>query len=163
MRLVMFSALALLASASASLAEPASVTVGLSPELWKTFEKTYGTREAERLTADLQATVEKTLVRAGSHEGARIDLTLTDAKPNRPTFKQLSDKPGLSMQSFGVGGAAISGRIITADGVEKALSYRWYETDIRQASYNWIWSDAEWTFARFARKLAKDGTVVAQR
>lgn len=165
MRLVMFSALALLvsASASASLAEPASVRVGLSPELRKTFEKTYGTREAERLTADLQATVEKTLARAGFHEGARIDLTLTDAKPNRPTFKQLSDKPGLSMQSFGVGGAAISGRIVTADGAEKALSYRWYETDIRQASYNWIWSDAYWTFDRFARKLARDGTVVAQR
>ena len=63
----------------------------------------------------------------------------------------------------GVGGAAISGKIISADGTEKPLSYRWYETDIREASYNWVWSDAEWTFDRFARKLARDGTVVAQR
>ena len=83
-------------------------------------------------------------------------------KPNRPTFKQLGDKPGLSMQSFGVGGAAITGRIVAADGSEKPLSYHWYETDIRQASNNWVWSDAEWTFDRFARKLARDGEI-AQR
>lgn len=163
MRLMMFSAAALLASATAALAAPASVTVAVAPDLQKTFEKTYGVREAERLTADLQATVEKTLARTGAHEGARIELTLTDAKPNRPTFKQLSDKPGLSLQSFGVGGAAIRGKIVAADGTEKPLSYRWYETDIREASYNWIWSDAEWTFDRFARKLARDGAVVAQR
>ena len=163
MRLMMFSAAALLASATAALAAPASVTVGVAPELQMTFERTYGVREAERLTADLQATVEKTLAWTGAHEGARIELTLTDVKPNRPTFKQLSDKPGLSMQSFGVGGAAISGKIVAADGTEKPLSYRWYETDIREASYNWIWSDAEWTFDRFARKLARDAAVVAQR
>lgn len=163
MRLMMFSAAALLASATAALTAPASVTVSVAPELQKTFDKTYGMREAERLTRDLQVTVEKTLARSGAHDGARIELTLTDVKPNRPTFKQLSDKPGLSMQSFGVGGAAISGRIVAADGTEKPLSYHWYETDIREASYNWVWSDAEWTFDRFARKLARDGTVVAQR
>jgi len=159
----MFSAAALLASATAAFAAPASVSVGIAPELQKTFEKSYGAREAERLTADLQASVEKTLARAGAHEGARIELMLTDVKPNRPTFKQLSDKPGLSMQSFGVGGAAITGKIVAADGTERPLSYRWYETDIREASYNWVWSDAEWTFDRFARKLAREGTVVAQR
>ena len=146
MRILALSAAALLASATAALAAPASVTVAVAPELQETFEKTYGVREAERLTADLQASVEKTLARAGALDGARIELTLTDVKPNRPTFKQLSDKPGLSMQSFGVGGAAISGKIISADGREKPLSYRWYET-----------------FDRFARKLARDGTVVAQR
>lgn len=162
MRLALFSAAVLLASATAAMAAPASVTVSIAPDLQKTFEKTYGIREAEELTADLQATVEKTLARAGAHDGARIELTLTDVKPNRPTFKQLGDKPGLSMQSFGVGGAAIKGRIVAADGSEKPLSYHWYETDIRQASNNWVWSDAEWTFDRFARKLARDGEI-AQR
>ena len=163
MRILALSAAALLASATASLAAPASVTVGVAPELQKKFDKTYGAREAERLTADLQASVEKTLTRAGAHDGARIELTLTDVKPNRPTFKQLGDTPGLSMQSYGVGGAAIKGRIVAADGTETPLSYRWYETDIRQTSYNWVWSDAEWTFDRFARRLARDGVVLAQR
>jgi hypothetical protein len=162
MRILALSAAALLARATAALAAPVSVTVAVAPELQKTFEKTYGVREAERLTADLQSSVEKTLARSGAHDGARIELVLTDVKPNRPTFKQLSDKPGLSMQSFGIGGAAIKGRIVAADGSEKPLSYRWYESDIRQASYNWIWSDAEWTFDRFARKLARDAEI-AQR
>jgi hypothetical protein len=162
MRILALSAAALLASATSAIAAPVSVTVAVAPELQKTFEKTYGVREAERLTADLQSSVEKTLARSGAHDGARIELVLTDVKPNRPTFKQLSDKPGLSMQSFGVGGAAIKGRIVAADGSEKPLSYRWYESDIRQASYNWIWSDAEWTFDRFARKLVRDAEI-AQR
>ncbi|WP_397420863.1 hypothetical protein [Phenylobacterium sp.] len=162
MRILALSAAALLASATAALAAPVSVTVAVAPELQKTFEKTYGVREAERLTADLQSSVEKTLARSGAHDGARIELVLTDVKPNRPTFKQLSDTPGLSMQSFGIGGAAIKGRIVAADGSEKPLSYRWYESDIRQASYNWIWSDAEWTFDRFARKLVRDAEI-AQR
>ena len=162
MRLAILSAAALLASATAALAAPASVTVGVAPELQKKFDKTYGQREATLLTADLRATVEKTLARTGAHDGARIELTITDVKPNRPTFKQLGDTPGLSMQSFGIGGAAISGKIVAADGTEKPLSYRWYETDIRQSSYNWVWSDAEWTFDRFARRLARDGDV-AQR
>lgn len=159
MRLAILSAAALLASATAAFAAPATVTVAVAPDLQKTFDKTYGAREAAELTADLQTTVEKTLARAGAHDGARIELTLTDVKPNRPTFKQLGDKPGLSMQSFGVGGAAIEGKIIAADGTETPLSYRWYETDIRQASYNWVWSDAEWTFDRFARKLARGGEI----
>jgi hypothetical protein len=162
MRILALSAAALLASSTAAIAAPASVTVAVAPELQKTFEKTYGVREAERLTADLQSSVEKTLARSGAHDGARIELVLTDVKPNRPTFKQLSDKPGQSMQSFGDGGAAIKGRIVAADGSEKPLSYRWYESDIRQASYNWIWSDAEWTFDRFARKLVRDAEL-AQR
>ena len=162
MRILAISAAALLASATAALAAPAYVSVAVAPELQKTFEKTYGVREAERLTADLQSSVEKTLARSGAHDGARIELVLTDVKPNRPTFKQLSDTPGLSMQSFGIGGAAIKGKIVAADGSETPLSYRWYESDIRQTSYNWIWSDAEWTFDRFARKLARDAGI-AQR
>ena len=162
MRRLALSAALLLASATTALAAPATVTVSVAPELQKTFDKTYGAREASALTADLKASVEKTLARSNAHEGVRIELILIDAKPNRPTFKPLSDKPGLSMESFGVGGAAIKGKIVSADGTEKPLSYRWYETDIREASYSWIWSDAEWTFDRFARRLVRDAEM-AQR
>ena len=49
MRIIALSAAALLASATASLAAPATVTVGVTPELQKTFEKTYGVREAEQI------------------------------------------------------------------------------------------------------------------
>lgn len=151
-----------LAIAGSAAAAPATVSVALKPELQTKFEKTYGVREAEFLTRDLQTTVEKSLARKGIYEGGRVELTLVDVKPNRPTFKQLSDTPGLSLQSFGIGGAELSGRVITADGAETPISFRWYETDIRQAYGNSVWSDAEWTFDRFARRLA-NGEQLARR
>ena len=87
---------------------------------------------------------------------------LVDAKPSRPTFKQLGDTPGLSFQSFSLGGARIEGRMIRADGTETPLSYSWYETDLFQAPYESTWGDAHWSFDRFARRLGK-GEVLAQR
>lgn len=161
-RIVALSAAALLASVAPALAAPVSVSVTVGPELQKKFDKTYGVREAERLTVDLRESVEAALAKSGAHDGARIELVLTDVKPNRPTFKQMGDTPGLSMQSFGVGGAAIEGRIVAEDGQEQPVRYSWYETDIRQAYGNWIWHDAEWTFDRFARRLAR-GQEVARR
>jgi hypothetical protein len=162
MRLIALSAAALLVSASAALAAPAAVSVTVAPELQKTFDEKYGAREQRELTADLQSSVEKALAKAGAHDGARIELVLHDVKPNRPTFKQMSDTPGLSMESFGVGGASIKGRVVAADGTERPIDYSWYESDIRQAYGNWVWHDAEWTFDRFARKLAR-GEEVARR
>jgi len=138
------------------------VSVDVAPKLQKKFEKTYGVREAALLTADLRKSVEASLARTAAHDGARIELTLTDVKPNRPTFKQLGDTPGLSMQSFGIGGAAVTGKVIAADGSETPVAYSWYETDIRHAHANWVWSDAEWAFDRLARKLAR-GQEMAQR
>jgi hypothetical protein len=162
MRLIALSAAALLASAVTAQAAPAQVSIAVSPELQKKFEKTYGLREAEFLTADLKTSVEKALERRGAYDGGRVELTITDVKPNRPTFKQLTDTPGLSMESFGIGGAAIEGRVVAADGRETPITYRWYETDIRQAYGHWVWSDAAWTFDRFARRLAR-GDELARR
>jgi hypothetical protein len=162
MRVLVTALAALMLSAPAALAAPASVNVTVAPELQKKFDKTYGVREAAQLTDDLRESVESALAKSSAHDGARIELVLTDVKPNRPTFKQMGDTPGLSMESFGVGGAAIEGRIVAADGQEQPVKYSWYETDIRQAYGNWIWHDAEWTFDRFARRLAR-GQEVARR
>ena len=162
-RILALSAAALIAvGATSALAAPASVSVTVGPELQKKFDKTYGLREAQLLTADLQQSVESALAKTAAHDGARIELVLTDVKPNRPTFKQMADTPGLSMQSFGIGGAAIEGRIVAADGRESPVKYSWYENDIQQSYGAWIWHDAEWTFDRFARRLAK-GQEVARR
>jgi hypothetical protein len=159
MRLLALAVAAALASATAALAAPASVSVTVAPELQKKFDKTYGQREAAFLTAELRDSVEKSLAKKAAYDDARIELTLVDVKPNRPTFKQLSDTPGLSFESFSVGGAAIEGRVIAADGTETRLDYKWFETDIRQSYANWVWSDAEWTFDRYARKLARGGEL----
>jgi hypothetical protein len=125
--------------------------------------KAYGVRDVERLANELQRDVERELARTGGlDEGARVELTLVDAKPNRPTFKQLSATPGLSFQSFGVGGATIEGRIVAANGAVTPVGYSWYESDIRQAAHHGTWTDAEWAIDRFASRLVR-GQAVTQR
>ena len=155
-------AVAISLCASAAFAAPAMVSVSVGPELQAKAVKTYGVPEVERLAADLRREVEKKLARTGAYDDTRVDLVLVDAVPNRPTFKQLSDTPGLSLQSFGVGGAEIAGTVTRADGSTQPLGYRWYESDIRWAYANWIWSDAETTFDRFATRLSR-GEAVASR
>lgn len=162
MRILPLTVVALLASASTAFAAPAAVTVTVGPKLQKTFETTYGLREAETLTRELRETVEASLAKRPVYDGARVDLVLTDVKPNRPTFKQLGDKPGLSFESFGIGGAAIEGQVTSADGTVTPVSYSWFESDIRQSYGTWTWSDATWTFNRFAGKLAR-GEQLARR
>jgi hypothetical protein len=149
-------------AATTAVAAPATVTVTVGPELQKKAAKDYGVRDIERLTAELQEEVSKSLAHAARYEDARVELTLVDVKPNRPTFKQMGDKPGLSMQSFGIGGAEIEGRIVAADGAVTPISYSWYETDIRQAYGATTWHDAQWTFDRFAGRLAR-GDRLASR
>ncbi|WP_374470529.1 hypothetical protein [Phenylobacterium sp.] len=162
MRTLALAAAALIASGSAALAAPASVTVNLSPELQKKAEKTYGVKDVERLREELRTDVERQLARTGAYDDARIELTLVDAVPNRPTFKQLGDTPGLSMQSFGIGGARIEGQAVAADGRVTPLSYSWYETDIRNTWSNWVWTDAEHAFERFARRLSTGQTLASR-
>src|SRR5512143_789321 len=100
MRIFALTAAALLASATAALAAPASVSVTLSPDLQTKAAKTLGVREVDDLAGRLRATVANRLAKTGAYDGARIELVLADARPNRPTFQQLGDRPGLSYQSF---------------------------------------------------------------
>jgi hypothetical protein len=168
MRTLAFAAAVSLAATSAALAAPlppvASVHVAVSPELRAKAEKTYGVRDIERLAAELQSDVERALSRTGAlgGSGGRLELVLVDAKPNRPTFKQMGDKPGLSYQSISLGGATIEGRAIGADGSVTPVAYRWYEHDIRDAYYGGTWSDAQWTIQRFANRLGR-GQLLATR
>ncbi len=162
MRLIALSAVALLASGATAQAAPPQVSIAVAPELQKKFDKTYGQREADLLTADLKASIDKALARSGAFEDAKIEVTLKNVKPNRPTFKQLADTPGLSMDSFGIGGATIEARVVAPDGTVTPLSYQWYENDIRWVTGYWTWTDAEWTFDRFARRLAHADQVASR-
>ncbi|HEY8571442.1 hypothetical protein [Phenylobacterium sp.] len=161
MRTLAFAAAALLASGSAALAAPATVSVTVGPELTAKAQKEFGVRDVERLAADLRKEVERELAKTGAYDGARVELVLTDAKPNRPTMQQMS-KMGLSFESFGVGGATIEGHAIRADGSVTPLSYRWYETDIRNSWATTTWHDAQWTFDRFAARLARGETLASR-
>ena len=86
-------------------------------------------------------------------------VPLTDVAPNRPTRHQLNNTPGLDyMRSFSVGGAAIEGEVITADGQTRPVHYDWYSHDIRDARFQGTWQDADRAFMRFSRQLA-DGRL----
>jgi hypothetical protein len=155
-------ATAILSSATGAFAAPASVSVVVGPKLELEAQRTLGVREVDDLAKSLQTDVEKRLAKTGAYDGARVELVLVDAKPNRPTFKQLGDTPGLSMRSFGIGGARIEGRAVAADGAVTPLAYDYYASDIRWARGQTTWSDAEWTFESFADKLGQ-GKAVASR
>jgi hypothetical protein len=167
MRTLALAATGLLASAAilgagGALAAPASVNVTVGPELQLKAQRSLGVRDVDDLAKTLQTDVAKQLAKTGAYGGARIDLVLVDAKPNRPTFKQLSDTPGLSLRSFGIGGARIEGRAVAADGAVTPLAYDYFAPDIRWARGETTWSDAEQTFEAFAAKLGR-GKAVASR
>ncbi|NBB17387.1 hypothetical protein GVN21_18650 [Caulobacter sp. SLTY] len=147
-------ALATLPALGAVAAEP-QVTVTYGAKLQDKIDE-YGARDVDRLAEDLRESVLKRAAKTPALDDATIELVLEDVVPNRPTIQQMSDKPGLSYDSFGVGGASISGTVTTADGRTAPVSYRWYETDIRWAYPSSTWSDARQTFDRFALRLARN-------
>ncbi len=155
MRIIAITVSAFLASATVALASPVSVTVSIAPALQKKAEQTLGVRDVKQLASQLKSIVEKRLAKTSAYDGSRIELVLADAQPNRPTFKQMSDKPGLSYQSFGIGGAEIEGRATDADGSVTPIAFKYYESDIRDSSRGGTWTDAEDTFEMFASSLSR--------
>ena len=165
MRSIVLAALIAIGGVGAAQAAPAitSVSVTIGPTL-QAKAADYGQRDLDALAADLKRIVERATgngdqVGAG---GAQLRLVLADAKPNRPTFTQLGHTPGLSMESFGLGGARIEGELVSADGTSQPVGYSWYETDIRQSRYQTTWGDADLTFDQFADRVAH-GKIREQR
>ncbi len=121
----------------------------------------YGTRDVERLQARLEKKMVQQLTKRGvtlSDTAATVlRVTLVDAKPSRPTFRQLSKDTGLSHQSYGLGGAAMVAQLVSAGGQDIGeMHYRWYENDIHNAAYSGTWTDANRSLDRFAKKAAKE-------
>jgi hypothetical protein len=154
MRLAL-AAIAGLVLAAAAPASALTVEAKVSTEFQTKLEENYGVREARTLTEALASKVEATFARQGV-KAERVVVTIEDAKPNRPTWQQVSDKPGLDpMRSVSIGGARISGIAYDAAGAEiGSLDYDWYETDLSNVLAANTWSDARVTFDRFARRFA---------
>lgn len=153
MRGVLISA-ALGAFALAGAAQAADVQVVIGAELAGKADE-LGQRELDRLSDELRQEVERAIGPDSALSDADIRLTLVDAKPNRPTFEQMANQPGLSMESLSIGGAAIEGEIVTADGTRRTVSYDWYSHSILDARGSATWTDAHRTFDRFADRLAE--------
>ena len=133
---------------------PPQVTVTIGGDLIDEVEN-LGERDVQLRIDDLTQTVQRTLARRGALNGARVDLVLTDLKPNRPTIQQTSDKPGLSaFHSISIGGAAVEGQITTADGQVMPIDLSRYSSNITEVRGYSTWQDADRAFDLIARRIA---------
>ncbi|HEV7694485.1 MAG TPA: hypothetical protein VGO52_26855 [Hyphomonadaceae bacterium] len=155
MRLVSLAAIAALAFTAALPASALTVETKFSAEFQKKLEKDYGAREAAVLTDTLVRKVEQAFAKQGV-KADRVVVTIEDAKPNRPTMQQVMDKPGLdAIRSISLGGAELTGIAYDASGAEIGkFNYDWYENDLSNVVGSGTWSDARWTFDRFATRFA---------
>ncbi|HRD45552.1 MAG TPA: hypothetical protein PLF78_03605 [Caulobacter sp.] len=156
-------AAAIASTAQAAPARVATINIDIGPELAGKTD-IIGQRDLDQLTDELRESLERELGRAGAltADGGVLTVVIEDATPNRPTMRQLTRTPGLSYESRGIGGATLSGTYVGVDGVSTPISYRWYESDFRNTVVSATWSDAERTFDRFARKLARGESVAAK-
>ena len=154
-RLAIAAAAALFFTAGAASAAEVSVSVG--PEL-KRHEKAYGADEIASLKKELADDIQRALAKRGAVPIQRVDLVLESATPNRPTFNELSAVTSLSLNSIGLGGAAITGTVTRTDGVVESVSYTWHETDLRQVIGYTTWTDAGLAFDRLASAIAHGKT-----
>jgi hypothetical protein len=154
-------AVVLAVAASPAMAEPAAVTVTLGGDLQDKVDD-LGEREVREQADRLAEVVQRALAREGALDGARIDLVLTDLRPNRPTFQQLIDRPGLDgHRSLSIGGAAIEGQVTMADGRTVPVHYDWFSHSLADVRGFSTWQDADRAYRRLAVNLA-DGRYVSR-
>ncbi len=154
-KLAFFAPLAAAAAfAGMAAAQPASVNVTLSHALERDAQ-TLGEREVQEQVDRLTWVLQSRLADTAALDGARIELVLTDLKPNRPTMEQIAKRPGLDpIRSRSIGGAAIEGTVILADGSTHEVSYDWFSSNLADVRGHGTWTDADRAYNRLARNLA---------
>ena len=143
--------LAILQTAAAT-----EVAVTYSDDFAEELSDNYGEREGETLTEEIIEDLDRAFAKVGV-DPARVDITIVDAKPNRPTFEQLSSRPGLdSFRSISLGGMELVGTAYDADGnVIATQEYGWFENNLRDVVGSGVWTDANRASSRFAKKMAE--------
>jgi hypothetical protein len=133
----------------------AEINVSFAPEFAEKLTEDYGEKEGAYLADRVRRDLEREIANKGV-DAARIDVTIVDAKPSRPTFKQAGDTPGLDIfRSVSVGGMKLEAVAYDASGTaSEPFAYDWYEHDIRQAGIT-TWQDARRASSRFASRYVK--------
>lgn len=149
--------ISLVALSLAPVAMAADIEVSYSADFQEKLQDDYGAREGDRLVRDVREDLERELKKANA-DAARIIVTINDAKPNRPTMQQMTDKPGLDMlRSKSLGGMDLSGIAYDASGQAVAnVDYDWFETSLENVVATGVWGDAHRASSRFARKFAEE-------
>ena len=147
-------ALGFAGAASAQTIQP----VSYSPDFQEALDDDLGAREGTYLSETLSRYVSEALAARGlSGRDVSIELSIVDARPNRPTFEQAANTPGLdTFRSISVGGAELRGVVRNRQGeVIQAVEHRYYSHDLWDARYNPdTWGDARRAMRRFAGKIA---------
>lgn len=148
-------AAAVIALATAAQAQAPNVTVTLGPKLQEQVED-LGPREVRDQADRLAERVREALARRNDLNGTAVNLVLTDLKPNRPTLQQLTDRPSLNrIRSVSIGGAAVKGEIVTADGRSLPFEYDRFNSSLADVYGFSTWWEADRVFDRVARKIAE--------
>jgi hypothetical protein len=147
-------ALGFAGAASAQTIQP----VSYSPDFQEALEDDLGVREGAYLSETLSRYVAEALEARGlSGRQVQIELSIVNARPNRPTFEQAASTPGLdSFNSISIGGAELQGVVRNSSGaVIQTVEHRYYSHDLWYARYNAdTWGDARRAMRRFATKVA---------
>ena len=99
--------------------------------------------------------VGRALARSDRYENAEVRLTLTDLKPNRPTFEQVSRTPGLSaIDSISIGGAAVDIEVVQPNGDRATGRFDYFSHSLAEVRGFTTWQDADRAYARVASRLA---------
>lgn len=149
---------ALIAIASFSLmpiAGAAEVTISYSDDFATELEDNYGEREGDILRREIAKDLTQAFDKVGV-DPARVQVTILDAKPNRPTLEQMRQKPGLDgFRSISLGGMELQATAYDEAGNELAShEYGWFENNLRDVMGHSVWSDARRASDRFSRKFA---------
>lgn len=130
--------------------------ISFSPEFQTALEEDFGVREGEILRVAVNDAITRELSRRGvSADSARIDVTIVDAEPNRPTMQQLSHRPGLDMGSISIGGAELRAVIRGANGQTTEVTHRRYNHSLADiAGAATTWTEARRSIRQFAVKVA---------
>ena len=130
----------------------ATVTVGLGPAVKARLDE-LGRAELLQQSVYLQSSVRQA-IGARHTQLAAVDLDIVDIEPNRPTSAQFGASAQLSRSSFGVGGAAITGEVVTEDGRHIPVRYRFFQDQLRDEQNFTTWGDADQAFDDLAHAIA---------
>ena len=137
-----------LAMAASAQAQTASVTVAIGPELQRDPDS-LGDREVREQADRLAAVVVRALDRRDALEGARINLVLTDLKPNRPTFQQMAHRPGLDGQrSVSIGGAFFGESMFSREPQASKVALTHLQWRLKERGF--LMHDTQWTTPHLA-------------
>ncbi len=121
----------------------------------------YGQKEIDRLVEDVNEELTEDFAKYGiaisENATTTLRVTLEMAKPNRPTFNQLSEDPGLSFRSFGIGGAELTADLIGANGESLGTMEYDYYSSFNERGFKpiGIWEDADRSISRFSKRATK--------